>query len=255
MQQPCFAPRLAAGEKMQHQDAGGNRWFFVAMALLAAAVALTGFATTFFIPLANGRFEAPAIVYAHAIATFSWIGLFVLQPTLIRRGAYDIHVRTGILGALIAVIVAVTGLGVGVFASARDYAAGGGATAISSFLGVVTSMTMFLGLVGAAIAVRVKAETHKRLMLLATIVVLWPAWFRFRHYFPAMPHPEIWFAVVAADSLIVVAALRDFLVLGRVHPVWLYAGTAVILEQSLEVIFFDSPLWRAAAQALYDALR
>ncbi|MEQ1490397.1 MAG: hypothetical protein ABL932_07605 [Terricaulis sp.] len=239
---------------MQQPDAASNRWFFVAMALVAVAVALTGFATTFFIPLASGRFEAPPVIYAHAIATFSWIGLFVLQPTLIRRGAYNIHVRTGILGVLIAVTVAVTGLRVGIFASARDFAAGGGAAAISSFLGVVTSMTMFLGLVGAAIAFRAKPETHKRLMLLATIIVLWPAWFRFRHYFPGVPNPEIWFAVVAADSLILVAALRDFFVLGRVHPVWLYAGTAVILEQSLEVIFFDSPLWRAAAQALYAAL-
>lgn len=240
---------------MQHHDAGANRWFFVTMALLAVAVALTGFATTFFVPLANGRFEAPLIVYAHAIATFSWIGLFLLQPTLIRRDAYDIHVRTGIIGAVIAVTVAVTGLRVGIFASSRDFAAGGGAAAISSFLGVVTSMTMFLSLVGAAIAYRARPETHKRLMLLATIVVLWPAWFRFRHYFPGVPHPEIWFAVVAADTLIVVAALRDWLVLGRVHPVWLYAGTAVILEQSLEVIFFDTPLWRAIAQALFNALR
>lgn len=240
---------------MQQPDAAPNRWFFVAMALLAVVVALTGFATTFFIPLANGRFEAPAVVYAHAIATFSWIGLFVLQPTLIRHGAYEAHVRTGILGALIAVTVAVTGLSVGIFAATRDFAAGGGAAAISSFLGVVTSMTIFLGLVSAAIAFRAKPETHKRLMLLATIVVLWPAWFRFRHYFPDVPHPEIWFAVVAADSLIVVAALRDFFVLGRIHPVWLFAGAAVIFEQSLEVIFFDSPPWRAAAQALYEALR
>lgn len=151
------------------------------MALVAVAVALTGFATTFFIPLARGRFEAPPVVYAHAIATFSWIGLFLVQPALIQNRAYDVHVRMGVLGAFIAVTVAVTGLRVGVFAATRDFAAGGGATAISGLLGVVTSMTMFLALVGAAIAFRAKPETHKRLMLLATIVVLWPAWFRFRH--------------------------------------------------------------------------
>ncbi len=231
-----------------------THWFFVAMACLAAAVALIGFASTFFVPVAQGSFRGSGAIYAHAAATFGWIALFVLQPNLIRAGRYDIHVRTGVFGAALAIAVAITGVQVGVFASARDFAEGGGPAAISSIIGVITGMAMFLALVAAGVALRGKPDTHKRLMLLATIVVLWPAWFRLRHYFPDVPRPDIWFAVVAADSLIVVAALRDKLVLGRVHPVWLILGPLVVLEHVFEVVMFDTPLWRAAAQAVFDFL-
>lgn len=236
-------------------EARRAHYFFVAMAVLAAIVALIGFASTFFVPMARGSFAGSPAIYVHAVATFGWIALFVLQPSLIRAGAYDIHVRTGVLGAVLALAVAITGVQVGVFAAERDLAAGVGPTAISTIVGVVTGMTMFLALVAAGIAFRAKPDTHKRLMLLATIVVLWPAWFRFRHYFPDVPRPDIWFALVAADSLIVIAALRDKLVLGRVHPVWLFVGSLVIIEHTFEALMFDTPAWRAVAQAVFDALR
>lgn len=232
----------------------GN-WFFVAAALIAASVALAGFGSTFFLPLSQGRFHAPPVVYAHAASTFLWIALFVLQPVLIRMGRYDIHVKTGAFGALLAGAVVFTGVQVGLYATERDLDAGGGATTVSSLVGVCTSLTMFLALVAAGIIFRSSAQTHKRLMLLATIVVLWPAWFRFRHYFPGVPRPDIWFAVVGADTLIVLAALRDWLVVGRIHPVWLFVGPLVILEQSFEVIMFDTPAWRAFAQMLFCWLR
>lgn len=126
-------------------------YFFVSMAVLAAVIALIGFASTFFVPLARGSFTGSPAIFAHAAATFGWIALFVLQPSLIRAGAYDIHVRTGALGAVLALAVAITGVQVGGFAAERDFAAGGGPTAISSLVGVVTGMTMFLALVAAGV--------------------------------------------------------------------------------------------------------
>lgn len=88
-------------------------------------------------------------------------------------------------------------------------------------------------------------------MLLATIALLWPAWFRFRHYFPHVPNPEIVFAIIVADSLIIVAALRDRIVERRIHNVWLIGGALLIAEHIAEAILFDTPGWRAVAHALY----
>lgn len=48
---------------------------------------------------------------------------------------------------------------------------------------------MFTGLVAAGLINRRRPEVHKRLMLLATLLILWPAWFRFRHFFPGVPRP------------------------------------------------------------------
>lgn len=230
------------------------KWFYVAMALLALAVALTGFATTFFLPLSQGTFKAPAVVYFHGAFTFGWIALFILQPSLIRVGAYRTHIALGMAGALLALAVAVTGVLVGTYAAERDLAAGLGEVATSTLLGVCTSMTIFLSLVTAGIFLRARSEVHKRLMLLATIVVLWPAWFRFRHYFPGVPHPDLVFGVLAADSLILVAMLRDRLALGQIHPVYLFVGSAIFAENLLEILLFDTPPWRAVAHALFGLL-
>ena len=240
---------------MNAEGANGPTRFYIGMALVALAVALAGFSKTFFAPLAAGTFQAPIVIHVHGAAAFAWVLLFLLQPALIRAGRYDLHIRTGMVGALIAVAVAVTAVPVGLFVVERDLAAGLGSTAVSSLLGVITAMTMFIALVAAAIAFRRRPAMHKRLMLLATIVVLWPAWFRLRHWFPDVPRPEIWFAVVAAYSLVPIAMLRDRLVEGRVHPVWWFVGLPVVAEQTAEALLFDSPIWRATASVLYEMLR
>ena len=46
---------------------------------------------------------------------------------------------------------------------------------------------MFVALAIAAVLLRRRPDWHKRLMLLATMVVLWPAFFRFRHLMPFVP--------------------------------------------------------------------
>lgn len=229
-------------------------WFYVAMAGLCLMVAWAGFAGTFFAPVVHGRFRAPPVIFVHGGLFFAWLILFVVQPSLIRMQAWWAHKMLGAMGVVMALAMAASGVGVGVYAAERDFAAGGGATAISSLLGVCSAMAMFVLLVGAGVAFRGRPEAHKRLMTLATLAVLWPAWFRFRHYFPTVPHPEFWFAVLAADSLIVACIIRDRLVTGRVHPVFLWVGPVIIAEHLVELLLFDSPAWRVAAGAVFEGL-
>lgn len=91
-------------------------------------------------------------------------------------------------------------------------------------------------------------------MLLATIAVLWPAWFRFRHFFPSVPFPEVVFAIVAADSLVLLAMWHDWRTTGRVHPVYAWVGTALIADHVIESALFDSAGWRVVAHGLAEAL-
>ena len=118
----------------------------------------------------------------------------------------------------------------------------------------VPDLRDFTALVAAGLLNRHRPEVHKRLMLLATLLVLWPAWFRFRHFFPSVPRPDQWFGVVCADGLILLAMLRDRLVLGRVHPVYLWVGTVVIVETATEALLFDSAGWRVVAWAVWGVL-
>lgn len=230
-------------------------WFFVSMGVLALGAVLVGFGRTYALPMSRGTFSAPWVVHLHGAFALSWVLLFLAQPMLVRYGALRLHRRIGRIGLPLAIGVAVTMLPAGVFQATRDAAAGAGPIGISTLLGVLTSGIIFVALVAAGIAARRDREAHPRWLLLATLIVIWPAWFRLRHLFPQVPRPDIWFGVVLSYSWIVVAMLRDKLSRGAVHPVLLFGGGAVILEQSLEVVAFDTPPWRATAQLLYDWLQ
>jgi hypothetical protein len=69
-----------------------------------------------------------------------------------------------------------------------------------------------------------------------------------------VPNPDISFAIVLAYLPILVAALRDRRRYGSIHPVWLWAGPALVIEQSLEFALFDHPALRPFGQSLYAAL-
>lgn len=224
------------------------------MGLVGLLAVLVGFSKTFIHPISTGNFKAPVIIYIHAAFAFSWIMLFVIQTFLIRFNKTKTHMQLGVVGLFIAIGVAVTIIPAGLHVVEKELKQGLGEVAISGIVGNCTSALMFLVLVLAGIYYRKNPQTHKRLLLLATIIVLWPAWFRFRHFFPSIDRPEIWFAVVLADSLIVISWIRDKLIIGRVHQVFLYIGTFIILENCIELVLFDTPIWRQFAIYIYGML-
>jgi hypothetical protein len=228
--------------------------FFIFMAILGLLAVLIGFGKTFIIPTATGTFSAPLIIHIHGAFAFSWIALFLIQALLIHNRKYSLHQILGILGICIAAGVMVTMILVGKYVVGRDLKQGAGEFSYSSLIGVFTSAFMFILLVLSGILKRKNASAHKRFMLLATIVVLWPAWFRFRHYFPSVPRPDIWFALVLADSLIIIAWIWDKFRNGAIHPVLKYGGLFIILEQTFEVFAFDSTMWRGIAKWIYYIL-
>ena len=231
------------------------RSLYITIGIIGLAAALVGFSKTFIFPVAAGTFTAPLIVYVHGAFTFGWVVLFLIQALLIKAENWKLHFRLGILGVVAAVGTAFTMPFVGRFQVERDLALGLGETAISSILGTVSAATVFLGFVAAAIWNRNKPEVHKRFMLIATIHVLWPAWFRFRHYFPGVQPPEIWFALLLADSLFILAWIWDYRENGRVHPALLWGSLLVIADHVLETFAFDSGPWRAFSQFVWSCIR
>ena len=151
---------------------------------------LTGFSTTFFQPLHAGIFKAPTVIYLHAACMFGWITFFVLQTTLVYTRHTPWHRQIGWLGCLLAAGIAVSTIAANVYATRRDLAAGGGDMAKASLLGTCLEMLMVMTLFCLAIANRRRPEIHKRLLVVFTISILGPAWFRFRRLaiFQSVPH-------------------------------------------------------------------
>ena len=225
---------------------------YTAIGAIGLFAALVGFSKTFFFPLASGMFQAPWVIYIHGAFAFTWVVLFLVQGLLIKAENWRLHITLGTLAVPVAVGLAVTLPIVGKYQVERDIASGLGDTAISAILGIFTAALLFTALVAAGLWYRGKSETHKRLMLLATISTLWPAWFRFRHYFPSVQSPELWFALVLADSLILLAWLWDYRENGRVHPVLLWGGLLVIADHTFETFAFDSGPWRVVAKQIWS---
>lgn len=227
--------------------------FYLQLALGFLAIALAGFSTTFFIPLARGSFSAPPVIYIHGVLLFGWLLLLITQALLVRQRNLRVHRQLGLAGAVLCVAIMVSGVWVGVFATRRDLAAGGDAFVQGQFVNILIEMALFGALVGLAIAWRRDPESHKRLLVLATISALAPAWLRLRHLFPAVPHPFVTFSLLA-DALLLVCMARDWIVLKRVHPVYLWAGGAMVAVHAIELMAIRSTPWlRLSRWLLGDA--
>jgi hypothetical protein len=92
---------------------------------------------------------------------------------------------------------------------------------------------------------RGRPESHRRLMLVATASLTAAAFGRI----PAFDHAEWFYAGV--DGLILIGALRDLLIQGRVHPVYRYGLPAMVLGQLLTAYLRWLPGWVTLAPALF----
>lgn len=220
------------------------------MGLAGIFVAVIGFAKTFLLPLFNHTFSAPALIYVHGAFLFGWVVFFATQSLWVHRRDMRLHRRMGWVGAGLVTGVVVSTLGVGALASQRTAATGDMDLASREFLVILMEMAVFSTLTFGAFLFRRRPDLHRRLMLLALIASLGPAWFRFRHYFPPIDNPVFVYSLLLADSLIVIAAIADFIRERRVHPVYVIVGGAMVGVHLIEVFAFGTPWFGAIALML-----
>ena len=227
--------------------------FYLGFALFGLLVVALGFGVTYVVPMARRTFSAPWIVHLHGASALGWILLLILQTQLVRGRRTPLHRRLGQTALPHAGLIRASGIATALWAAERDLPRLG-TEATSGFAGTVTGLSLYLLLAIAAVMTRRRPDWHKRLVMLATIQVLWPAFFRLRHWLPAVPNPDVWFALVLAYTPIFVAALRDQSRYGKIHPVWLFVGPALIVEQSVEFAMFDQGFQRLFGEWLYALL-
>lgn len=234
---------------LQVQRAKRSR-LFVWMGMGGVFVAVVGFTKTFFLPLFSGAFSGSLLVYLHGALLFGWVIFFATQALWVHRKDVRMHRTLGWVGAGLVVGVVASTLGVGVLASQRTAASGDLDLASRELLVILMEMAVFSALVAAAFLLRRRSDVHRRLMLLAFIASLGPAWARFRHLFPPVDNPIFFYSVLLADSLIVIAAAADLLRERRVHWVFAIVGSGVVGIHLVEVFGFDTDWFGAMASVL-----
>jgi hypothetical protein len=152
-----------------------DRRFYLSIAVLTAAIVFAGFARTFFLNGFFAKLHLPSLYILHGIVFSSWLVLLVTQSALVSAKQIRIHQKLGY--ASIAIVVSMFSLGwiMSVQAAQRGFTPPGGPPPLGFLAFQILGLVLFTSLVTAGFLLRNRPETHKRLMIVATVTILTPA--------------------------------------------------------------------------------
>jgi len=235
--------------------------FYVRIAAACVAVAVVGFAPTYWLPLVRGTLNVPTIAHVHAAVFYGWTLLFLAQAWLAANRKLTRHREWGVFGVALATTMVFVGMAAAI-TSLKQSTADGFGDAVRAFTIIpVSGLIFFVALFTLALLKVRQFETHKRLMLVATVSLLQAAVGRWFVIFlapaplgggPVGP-PPVFVTIMPgliSDLLIVAAMMHDRKTTGRVHPVYWIAGGALVALQVLRVPLSTTAAWTQIANWL-----
>src|ERR1700744_3912671 len=233
-----------------------SRNFYMWMAGGFLAVAFGGFIPTYWGQVAAGNFRGEPIVHIHGALLFTWTCFYFVQTLLVARGRTPDHRAWGLAGIALFTALMCSILVTQEVVLARNQALGFGDAALRFSAVTLTAWPLMAVIFILAIVKIRRPETHKRLMTLLMIGMMTPAIARlFLTFFapPGLVGPPPPFVAtppgLAADLFLVVAMVRDWRMLGRPHPVYIYGGMALLAQQLLTAPISGSAAWLPFAKA------
>lgn len=234
--------------------------FHVWMAGLFVLIAFSGFAVTYWLQLPAATFVGRPILHLHGLLFSAWTLFYFWQTWQIANRQTANHRAWGVAGVSLATAMFFVGMATALD-SMQAGIAGGHAEAAKAFAIVpISAIFLFVILVGLAVVSVKTPEVHKRFMFLATASILQAALGRF--FFLALfgggpgnrpgVHPPAPVATtlgagIIVGVLIVAALVYDWRKTGKLHPVTLWGGLAVVALEFLRVPLSATPQWMAMA--------
>ncbi len=203
--------------------------YFSVVAVAVTVTVLAGFIPLYTLRLLRHDPNLTLLVHTHGFVMTAWIALFLTQTLLIARHRVDLHRRLGMYGVGLATLVILVGMPTLVNAAARkshDIHSSLFLWMLAAFDGI--ALVVFAGLVGAAILLRRRGDYHKRLMLLATLSLLGPAFGRLTSYAKGLQGDSDIGVLLLCAGAVVVCALVDAVRSHRLHPAFVWGGVSVI---------------------------
>ena len=226
-----------------------DRVFYGSIAIALALTVFVGFGPTYYFrifsrsPLLATGGPVTLLVHVHAMLFSAWVLLFIAQTTLVAQSRIAVHRRLGIAGGVLAALMVVIGTLTALKKAARGEAPAG--VDPDQFLMIpVSDMVFFAGFVTAALLLRANREAHKRLMLLAYVCIVVAAVGRFPGMLPL--GPPAFFGL--AFLFILAGVIYDKTSRGRVHPVYAWGGTILVISVPLRLLISGTDAWKRVAQ-------
>lgn len=222
-----------------------SRYFYLSMSLVMAGLAVWGFSRTIDAALFHAKPRRPLLLWMHGAVFSTWILFFIAQSALVRVRKVSVHRTIGWFGAGLAALMVVLGVTVAVVMTRFDIVVLH--QDVASFLVIpFWDMIVFGTCIALAIYWRKKPDYHRRLIFVATCELMDAAIGRFDFWF----NHNIFYA--GLDLLIVAGMMRDLVVDGRIHKVYVYALPVLLVGQSLTVYLWraNPAWWRAVTHAI-----
>ena len=200
--------------------------FFLAYSIVLFTLVLLGFGPTFFV---RGIFEVEPlhiVLVVHGVICTAWFALLIYQSWLVRNRNLTLHRRVGKLACLIIGLLFLVGIPTAFGLQQRLVDAG--AAELESLATPrrwaqvardVLLFVSFLGLAISGIAFRKRPPTHKRFLILASVVLTTPGLARLSQFelLKSIPEPLGFLGTLAL--LFLVPMIRDCIVEKHVHPI------------------------------------
>jgi hypothetical protein len=224
------------------------------MAWLFVLVAVIGFAPRS-LAIVSGRMASPPlVVHLHAAVMASWVTLLAVQATLALVGRMDLHRKFGLASLVVAPLVLTMLITVSVVRQNDAFGTPAGPIVNNILFLQMRSILLFPLFFVWALRTRVTdPQTHKRMMLLATLMLL-DAGIARMGWLPYNQFPRDYLAVhLYLLLLLVPALLYDLVRLGRIHRAWIW-GLALTLPWIIATPFvWGSQWWRHFGPRLVGA--
>lgn len=239
----------------QHTSRTDAQSYFVWLAGACVLIAFGGFSMTYWGPLTAGTLDVPPVFHLHGLLFSTWTLFFFSQAWLASNGPIASHRALGLFGIALAMAMLFVGIWTALFSLHLAIAGGHEEAGRRFVIAPITGILFFAVVVGFAVANVRRPETHMRLMMLASISIMQPAFARIVRAImvPNAPPPGAgrpppvemtYLAGAITDLLLVAAIFLDWRTRGKVHPVYLIGGAAMIAVQFSRGTLSTTPLWQ-----------
>jgi hypothetical protein len=225
------------------RDWATHRGFFTGLSALMALAVFAGFSRSYYLKGLYGTPALPALFHVHGLLFTTWMVFLVVQTGLIATRRTPVHRRLGIAGGVLALAMTIAVMAMTIDLARRSAAAPtdvGLAFTIVPFFTVV----VFPVLVAAALFYRRQPETHKRLMLIATLELVTAGVARI----PGAGSMPLFFALTDIGLAAVLA--YDVATRRRPHPATVWGGLFLIATQVIRTTAGGTATWIAFARFL-----
>lgn len=222
-----------------------DRRFYLLTTILTAALVFAGFARTFYLNGFFAKMHLPLLFIVHGVVFSSWLVVFFTQSVLVSAKEIRVHQKLGYASIAIVVAMFILGWIMSVQAAQRGFTPPGGPPPLSFLAFQLFGLLAFVGLITAAYLLRNRPETHKRLMVGATILLLTPAVARiFLIYSTNAVLPK----TLGIQLVLLVACMAyDLFTRKRVHLAYLWSTAAFLAFVFLAIFGGATRLWLVIA--------